>query len=165
MVAGSVESFAARGTSTDRDTVRESLSQEAVADAATARSAALAAQGELVASTQQEAAVATRAAGLQGKFWEYSDAIAAAAPLSGHADFPQAQALAIARQVGVPDIAKFTADLASPDLVAAVTADTSQGQQLGITSTPFFVINTTAISGAQPTENFIQVIESYGAKK
>lgn len=64
VVAGSVESFAARGTSTDRDTVRESLSQEAVADAATARSAALAAQGELVASTQQEAAVATRATGL-----------------------------------------------------------------------------------------------------
>ncbi len=62
--AGSVESFATRGTSTDRDTVREQLTAPSVADAAQARSVALTTQGQAVASTQQQAAVSNRAAGL-----------------------------------------------------------------------------------------------------
>lgn len=61
---GSVAAFAARGTSTDRDAVRESLSESSVQEAAGARSEALSAQGEQVVTTQQEAAVATRASGL-----------------------------------------------------------------------------------------------------
>lgn len=62
--AGSVESFAARGSSTDRSAGRESLSDSDVADAAGARSAALSAQDEQVAATQQLAAVESRASGL-----------------------------------------------------------------------------------------------------
>lgn len=64
VAAGTVESFAARGTSTDRDAVRESLTETGVADAAEARTAFLTAQGQQVATTQQQVALASRASGL-----------------------------------------------------------------------------------------------------
>lgn len=62
--AGTVESFAVRGSSTDRDAVREGLSDESVADAVGARSETLSNQAQTVAASQQQAALVTRASGL-----------------------------------------------------------------------------------------------------
>ncbi|WP_367948919.1 DsbA family protein [Microbacterium sp. NC79] len=104
------------------------------------------------------AAVAARAAGNQGKFAEYFEAIYAAAPQSGHPDMPREKLIGFAEQVGVPDIAQFTADLDDPTLAAAVATSTTEAQQLGVTAVPFFVVGGTYFSGAQPIETFHKVI-------
>src|SRR5699024_456129 len=62
------------------------------------------------------AAVAARAAGEQDLYWEYNAAIFAGADSSGHQSLPTDKLIALAEEVGVPDIEKFTADLENPDL-------------------------------------------------
>lgn len=111
------------------------------------------------------AAKAGRAAGEQGKFWEFYSAVHEVAPTSGHPDISEADLYAFAEKAGVTDMAKFKKDYKSAAIAAAVTKDTTEGRQIGITGTPFFVINTTPLSGAQPLEVFTQVLEGYGAKK
>lgn len=111
------------------------------------------------------AAVASRAAGEQGKFWEFSHALFAAAPASGHPEIGQADVIGFAKAAGVPDLEAFTAALDDEDLLQAVREDTQHAQGIGITGTPFFVVNTTPISGAQPLEVFTATIEGYGGTK
>lgn len=105
------------------------------------------------------AAVAARAAGEQGLFWEFNDAVYAAAPERGKADLSEKELMAFAKNVGVPDMTKFAADLKSPQLLALVKADLDEGTALGLNSTPTFVINNQSIPGAQPLEIFSQVID------
>lgn len=105
------------------------------------------------------AAVAARAAGEQGMFWEYHTALFAAAPERGHPELPDEKLIEFARQVGVPDIERFTKDLASPELAERVRADYVEGTNIGISSTPIFLVNETPIAGAQPLDAFLQVID------
>lgn len=105
------------------------------------------------------AAVAARAAAAQGLFWEFNEAVYAAAPEKGKAELTEPVLVKFAEQVGMPDLAKFTADLKSAELQALVKADLAEGTALGLNSTPTFVINNQAIPGAQPLEVFIQVID------
>ncbi len=106
----------------------------------------------------EDTAVAARAAGQQGKFWEFQAAVFAAAPPSGHPDITSDKILEFARTAGVADLAAFEAGLADDSLRAAVAADSAEAHQLGISGTPFFVIGGQALSGAQPTEVFESVI-------
>lgn len=114
---------------------------------------------------QSEAtALAARAAGEQGMYWEYHDAVFAAAPASGHPEMPREKLLGLAEQIGIPDMAKFTDDLDSPELRAAMAADQAEGDSLGVRSTPTFLVNTVALIGAQPADVFKQAIEQELAK-
>lgn len=108
---------------------------------------------------QSEAtAVAARAAGQQGRFWEFQDAVFAAAPPSGHPDIERANLVEFARAAGVPDMAAFEAALDDAALAEAVAKDSAEARQLGISGTPFFVVGGQALSGAQPTQVFEAVI-------
>ncbi|MFF2389475.1 DsbA family protein [Agromyces sp. NPDC058104] len=98
------------------------------------------------------AAVAARAAGEQGRFPEYLEALYAAAPEQGHPDMPREKLVGFAKEAGVPDLATFEADLDRADLHDAVAASTAQAQQLGVTGVPFFVVGDQALSGAQPLD-------------
>ncbi len=102
----------------------------------------------------QEAAVAARAAGAQGLFFEYTQAVYAAAPESGHADLPREVLIQFAQQVDVPDIERFKADLDDPLLIEAVQTSTTNAKNLGVSSVPFFVAWDHAVAGAQPMEVF-----------
>jgi protein-disulfide isomerase len=110
------------------------------------------------------AAVAARAAGNQGKFWEYHDAIFAAAPERGHPPLPREKLLEFAEKVGVPDLAKFTSDLDDKTLHDQVKFDVAEAAALGAASTPVFLINETPIAGAQPTDIFRAAIDAAIAK-
>ncbi|MEL4357806.1 MULTISPECIES: DsbA family protein [unclassified Luteococcus] len=110
-------------------------------------------------------AMAARAAGNQDKFWEFYDAVHAKAPTSGHPTIKQADLLAFAKAAGVPDLARFTKDSTSAQTRAAVEKDVNEARSLGLSGTPFFVVNTTPLSGAQPLEVFTQAIEQSGGKK
>ncbi len=64
-----------------------------------------------------------------------------------------------AQQVGVTDIAKFKAGLASHKWADKVEKDNALGQKLGVNGTPGFLINGVSLSGAQPFEKFKAVID------
>ncbi|WP_235830789.1 DsbA family protein [Arthrobacter cheniae] len=107
-----------------------------------------------------QAAVAGRAAGEQGKFWEFNKAVFADAPERGHIALPPEELVRIAENVGVPDIKRFTADLNSEELQQAVTADAEEAAALGATGTPAFLINDVPLTGAQPLEVFEEIIDA-----
>ena len=105
------------------------------------------------------AAVAARAAGEQGKYFEFVQAIYEAAPESGHPELPAEELLAFAKQVGVPDLTKFEADMTRADLQEAVAQSTAQAQQLGVSGVPFFAVDGQALSGAQPVDTFRALLD------
>jgi protein-disulfide isomerase len=107
-----------------------------------------------------DAAVAARAAGEQGRYFEFAEALFAAAPEKGHPDLPEEALVGFAEAASVPDLARFERDLDDPRLRALVEADTARAQQLGATGTPFFLVGGTPLSGAQPVEVFSRVIEA-----
>ncbi|MFZ2587489.1 MAG: thioredoxin domain-containing protein [Alphaproteobacteria bacterium] len=100
------------------------------------------------------AAYASMAAHKQGKFWEFSDAVWAKQNfLSDQLTDEVAKSLKL-------DMAKFKADKANPAFVKQVEADMVDGTRVGVQGTPFFLINGKPLSGAQPTEAFVEIIEA-----
>lgn len=110
------------------------------------------------------AAVAARAAGEQGRYFEFVTAVFAAAPESGHPDLPPEELIAFAKVAGVPDIERFTRDMNRDDLRKAVEASTVAAQQYGVTSVPMFASNGKAIAGAQPIEEFRKFLKQASAE-
>ena len=99
------------------------------------------------------AAEAARCAHDQNKFWEYHDVLFAKAPQAS----PD-QLKAYAQQVGL-DVGTFERCLASGKHAAAVQRDVDDGNRLGVSGTPAFFVNGRALSGAQPVEQFVRMIE------
>lgn len=107
-----------------------------------------------------DAAVADRAAGEQGKFWQFNAATYAHAPERAHLELTKASLLQLAQDAGVPDMTRFESDLTNPALLARVNADANEAYSIGATGTPLFLVNGTPISGAQPVDVFRQVIDN-----
>ena len=99
------------------------------------------------------AAEAARCAGEQGKFWEFHDKIYAGGP---DATAPTMQLYA--KQVGLDGV-KFEACRSARKYQAQVQADAAEGTKLGVSGTPGFFINGRFLSGAQPLEAFIKIID------
>ena len=100
-----------------------------------------------------DAAKAGRCAAEQGKFWPYHDAMFADQSRESPADLK-----ATAKNLGL-DMAKFDTCFDQAKYEAGVRADMEQGKQLGIDGTPAFFINGRMLVGAQPAENFNQMID------
>ncbi|RLQ86699.1 DsbA family oxidoreductase [Planomicrobium sp. Y74] len=65
----------------------------------------------------------------------------------------------LAAEVGL-DRAAVSQMLASDDMADAVRADEKEGQQIGVNGVPFYLVNKKyALTGAQPTELFVQALE------
>ncbi|WP_107772252.1 DsbA family protein [Nocardioides sediminis] len=99
-----------------------------------------------------------RAAAAQDRFWEFEEAMYAdqLPPNSGNLD--EDYLASVAEDIGL-DVDQFRQDMASPEIERAVEKDFSEGQAIGVTGTPAFVINGVPVIGAQPTEVFEQTIE------
>lgn len=82
-----------------------------------------------------KAAYAAEAAKLQGKFWEFHDAVFASNLNSEEVTFQQ-----IARQAGL-DVARFESDLGREEVVAKVKADIELGLRLSVDETPTVFLN------------------------
>jgi predicted DsbA family dithiol-disulfide isomerase len=98
------------------------------------------------------AAQAAFCAGEQGQFWAYHDALFKTERLTSQL-FKQ-----IAIELGL-DTKLFAACVLSEKSRLAVAKSTSEASQLGINSTPTFVINGKLISGAITLEEFKSIIE------
>ena len=100
------------------------------------------------------AALAARAAQDQGKFWEYHDLLYK----NQFAGFSEERLIELARETGL-DVERFEEDLASGRFEQAVAEDFREGQEMGITGTPTFIINGRVLAGMQPLEVFESAIE------
>jgi len=109
----------------------------------------------------QTAAEASECAGDQGLFWEYHDLIfiqqANGIPLNSD------NLKLFAAELGM-DQEVFNNCLDTGVHTEFVKQQTGLANQIGVKSTPAFLINAQAILGAQPYENFRQVIEQQIAK-
>jgi protein-disulfide isomerase len=102
------------------------------------------------------AAVASRCAGEQGRFWEYREALFASQSQLGTEPYGR-----IAGQLGL-DVGQLEACRANGEQESNVRADLAMAAQYGIRSTPTFVIGRVVdgefqgevVSGAQPYEFF-----------
>ncbi|HEY2729642.1 MAG TPA: thioredoxin domain-containing protein [Polyangia bacterium] len=94
------------------------------------------------------AAIAARAAGEQGKFWEMHDKIFAD---QQHMDRPTYEKYA--QDLGL-NMGKFKAALDAEKGKEAIKADSEAGGKIGARGTPAFFINGKFLSGAQPFEMF-----------
>jgi predicted DsbA family dithiol-disulfide isomerase len=100
-----------------------------------------------------DAALAMQAAHRQGKAWQMHDKM-----------FENNQALArddldrYAKEIGL-DVARFKKDMDDPKLKEEVLADQKVANSVGASGTPTFFINGRKLVGAQPTEQFVQVID------
>ena len=99
------------------------------------------------------AAVAARCAGAQGKFWEMHDALFAQQGALGESLY-----LSEARRLSL-DIEPYERCLQNPERAAEVDRDFSEGQAVGVSGTPAFFINGVELSGAQPPEAFVALIQ------
>lgn len=110
----------------------------------------------------ERAARASWAAGRQGKFWEMHDKLYAKTRKG--AALAEDKLVDLARASGVPDLDTFRADLKSEDAERALAKDQDEGYQLGVQSTPSFLVNGRPVAGAQPTAVFAQAIEDAAAR-
>jgi protein-disulfide isomerase len=105
----------------------------------------------------QTAAEASECAADQDAFWEYHDLIFEKD--TQRIAFSKENLKLFAGELGL-DQASFDQCLDSGKYTSLVQGQTSLAQQIGVQSTPAFLINAQAMLGAQPFESFQQVIES-----
>jgi protein-disulfide isomerase len=99
------------------------------------------------------AAKAATAAHLQGKFWEFHDALFAAPKLDDD------EYKKIASGLGI-NLSRWEQDRASLPVDKAVQADMQKMGKMGITSTPMFFVNGYRVKGAQPPDAFARIIDA-----
>lgn len=104
------------------------------------------------------AAIASECAAEQGKFWEYHELLFAQRQGGNTPDYSSENLKALAQQLKL-NIADFSECLDTERYAATVMQQTQFARQLGLTSTPSFLINGKAIIGAQPYEVFEGIIE------
>jgi len=117
-----------------------------------------------ISETSPLAAQAGRAAAKQGKFWEFHDAVYAAADPQGHPEYTEDSLVTFAKKAGVADIDRFRTDMNAAETVSAVTEAKEHAHSIGITGTPFMIVGETFISGFQDADYMKAVINSQAAK-
>lgn len=106
------------------------------------------------------AAIAARAAGEQGRYFEYLHALYAASPTDAHPEFDDEALIGFAEQAGVPDIELFSARLGADDLRELVLISDAAACEAGIESVPTIVVGDAVVVGAQPTDDIRAAIDA-----
>jgi len=104
------------------------------------------------------AANAARCAEAQGKFWQFHDAL-----FADQSKLEPADLKATAKTLGL-DTAKFNACFDKNQYGEAIQKDLEEGHKLNVSGTPTFFIDGREVVGAQPTENFVSIIDQELAK-
>ena len=105
------------------------------------------------------AAEASECAGDQEKFWEYHDLLFDKQAGENQGAFNKENLKAFAAEMGL-DTTAFNECLDTGKYTEIVQQDTATAQQIGVQSTPSFVVNGQPIIGAQPFEQFVGVFDS-----
>ncbi len=96
---------------------------------------------------------AARCASEQGKFWPYHDQLYSNAPKASVEDLK-----AYGKQTDLT-MPAFEQCLTSGKYKALIQKDLDEGARLGVNGTPTFFINGRVLSGAQPLETFVGIVD------
>lgn len=107
----------------------------------------------------QTLSVGAVAAGEQDAFWEYQEAVFERQEELKSAADPDAVLDEIVEDLGL-DSDRFQEDLHSERSGISVGHDFTEGQQIGVSATPAFIINGDPVMGAQPLDVFVQSIDT-----
>ncbi len=105
------------------------------------------------------AAEAAECAADQGRYWEYHDKLFNEQSGENEGGFSKENLKRFAVELGL-DSVLFNECLDSGKYTELIQSDAMIAQQIGVRSTPSFLINGTPLVGAQPFSAFQQVIES-----
>lgn len=103
-------------------------------------------------------AVGAEAAAAQDMFWEYQEQVFLRQDELRSAGGPEPVMAQIAEQIGL-DPERFSEDLDDESLRESVDQDFADGQRLGLSGTPSFLINGEPLVGAQPVDVFAARID------
>ena len=104
------------------------------------------------------AAEAGRAAAAQGEFWAFHDQMYANQQPPNSGRLTEDYLAGIAEEIGL-DVEQFRKSMNTREAADAVQRDFAEGQSIGVTGTPAFLINGRPIMGAQPVEVFEAAIK------
>lgn len=108
---------------------------------------------------------AAEAASIQGKFWEMHDALYENQKNWESSSNPLDDYTAYAKQVGVADIAKFTADYKTSAVNDIINADMKEGAKYQITGTPTFILDGKKVENPRDQQSFNKLIDDAIAAK
>lgn len=100
-----------------------------------------------------EAAMAARCADEQGQFWSYHDAL-----IENPSALSTPALKTTAAQLGLDPVG-FDACLDDHKYEGSVVADRTQGERIGAHGTPYFIVGSRPMSGAQPASAFESAID------
>ena len=103
------------------------------------------------------AAEAAECANDQGKFWEYHDKLFEGQQGENRGAFSSERLVHFAREVGL-DEAKFITCMENEQHKQMVLDETAAGDEVGVDSTPSFLINGELVRGVRSLEDFDRVI-------
>ncbi|WCE41467.1 thioredoxin domain-containing protein [Brevibacterium sp. BDJS002] len=106
----------------------------------------------------ERAARAAYAAGLQGKYWEFHNAMFEGGEHPPKSELDDDSLVATAKDLGL-DPTKFKGDMNSVEAHDEFEANAQEGYSLGVASTPTFVIGGKPLVGAQPTDEFVSAVD------
>lgn len=107
----------------------------------------------------EQAAKAAHAAALQDSFWEYHDALFADGEHRPESELTADALTETAGDLGL-DTAQFEEDMDSEETQEKIDVYAQMGLDLGAFSTPTFLVGGEPIVGAQPTDVFIETVDS-----
>ena len=120
-----------------------------------AKAVAAAKAAVVTAKKQLAAAKAALAAGKQGKFWEYHDALFANQGKLSDAFYEET-----AKSLGL-NVDKWKTDMADASLKTLIDEDKAAAAKNDIQGTPGFFVNGVAVKGAYPLEHFKTIIDRH----
>lgn len=100
-----------------------------------------------------DAAVAAECANEQDAFWEYHDLL-----FENQGAFTNSELVRYAERLNL-DTDAFSICLEDPEYINEVRRDSASAQQIGARGTPAFLINGQFVSGAQPFDAFVAIID------
>lgn len=110
-----------------------------------------------------KAALVAEAAGLQGKYWEMHDKLFENQDKWGESETAPDTFISYAKDLGL-DVNKFKTDMDDKKLTDKINRDQTDGNTLGVNSTPTFFINGQKYSGVLNYSDFKSQIDSELAK-
>ncbi len=112
----------------------------------------------IISDVSEDAALASYAAGLQGRFWDYHELLFPDGDVRAASELSEDGLVGLATELDLdPD--RFRDDMAASETFAAIDRNAQEGLAAGVFSTPAFVLGGTPILGAQPTEVFVEAVE------
>ncbi|HEU4943858.1 MAG TPA: thioredoxin domain-containing protein [Solirubrobacterales bacterium] len=104
----------------------------------------------IISEESVPAAAAAIAAGKQGRGWNFVELFYRNQGIERSGYVTDEFLTEIARGAGVPDIAKWDTDRKSRRVLSAVSADTTEAEQLGLGGTPSFAVEGPGTKGLEP---------------